>query len=325
MKAVRFHRNGGSEVLQYEEVERPTPDSGEVLIEVKACGVNYADISRRYGRYVLPTPLPFTPGLEVAGIVKEVGPSVDEKWVGQPVATLLHGGGGYAEYAIADANGLIPVPAGLDFSKAVALPLQGLTAYHVLTTSGHLKQGETVLVHAAAGGVGLLSVQLAKKFGASKVIGTASTAEKRELAKQSGAEVTIDYTKEDWPQQVLDVTNGKGVDIILEMVGGEMIQQNLKCLADYGRMVVFGAASGQRGTLVPNQLMAKNQTVTGFFLSKLMEDPNRYQPSMAELLKWATSGELNVQIGGVYPLAEAANVQDLMEGRQTTGKLVLVP
>ncbi|GAX91198.1 quinone oxidoreductase family protein [Effusibacillus lacus] len=325
MKAIRFHQYGKSDVLTLEDIDKPVPRANEVLIEVKACGINYADIARRYGRYVVPTPLPFVPGVEIAGIVREVGEGVDEKWVGQPVITLLHKGGGYAEYAVAHTNGLIPIPSGLDYTQAVAIPLQGLTAYHVLKTSGQLQPGESVLVHAAAGGVGLLSVQLAKKFGAGLVIGTASTAEKRDLAKQAGADITIDYTLPDWPQEVLEATGGKGADVILEIAGGDMIQQNLKCLADYGRMVVFGAASGERGTLVPVQLMGKNQTVTGFFLGKLMEQPDRFLQSLKELLTWAATGQVKFLIGGVYPLAEAGLVQDLMEGRQTIGKLVLVP
>ena len=243
---------------------------------------------------------------------------------GDRVVTLL-GEGGYAEYAVAPAEQLIPVPEGLDFDSAAAIPLQGLTAYHVIKTTGQLARGESVLVHAAAGGVGTLAVQLAKLLGAGTVIATASTREKLELARSLGADVLINYTEEDWPQQVKAATDGNGADIILEMVGADFPQKNLTCMAAFGRMVVFGAASRDRGTLVPIDLLRKNHVVAGFFLPQIMGRPELLLPSMGEMLGWISSGDLSLTIGERYPLAAAAEAHRDLEGRKTTGKLVLNP
>lgn len=327
MKAVQFSKYGGPEVLEIIDLEKPTPGANEVVIEVKAIGVNYADTARREGQYVVPTPLPFVPGAEVAGVVVEVGPEVTSVQVGTRVVTLLGSkkATGYAEYTIADERGLIPLPEGVEFNLAVALPLQGLSAYHVLKTMGRLEEGETVLVHAAAGGVGTIAVQLAKLFGAGKVIATASTPEKLELAKELGADVVINYSEEDWVDQVKAATNGKGVDVALEMVGGKVFNQTLDCLAAFGRLVVFGAASGEQSKMTPSLLMGKNLSVIGFFLPQIMKKPALLQKSLVELLTYVQKGELKLIVGGVYSLDEAADVHRLLQSRKTQGKLVLVP
>ncbi|WP_456275713.1 quinone oxidoreductase family protein [Bacillus sp. AK128] len=327
MKAVQFTKYGGPEVLEFAELENPKPEGNEVVIEIKAIGVNYADTARREGQYVVPTPLPFVPGAEVAGVVVEVGDAVTSVQVGAKVVTLLgtKKATGYAEYTIADERGLIPLPDGVDFKEAVALPLQGLSAYHVLKTMGRLEEGETVLVHAAAGGVGTIAVQLAKLFGAGKVIATASTQEKLDLAKELGADVLINYTEEDWVEQVKAATNGKGVDVALEMVGGRVFNQTLDCLATFGRLVVFGAASGEQSKLTPSLLMGKNQSVIGFFLPQIMRKPALMQQSLIELLTYLQKGQLKLIIGGVYPLDDVVNVHKLLQSRKTQGKLVLVP
>jgi NADPH2:quinone reductase len=327
MKAVQFSKYGGPEVLEFVELEKPIPEGHEVVIEVKAIGVNYADTARREGKYVVPTPLPFVPGAEVAGIVVEVGPDVTSVEIGTKVVTLLgtKKATGYAEYTIADERGLIPLPEGVGFNEAVALPLQGLSAYHVLKTMGRLEEGETVLVHAAAGGVGTIAVQLAKLFGAGKVIATASTPEKLNLAKELGADVLINYTEEDWVEQVKAATNGKGVDVALEMVGGEVFNKTMECLATFGRLVVFGAASGEQSKLNPSLLMGRNQSVIGFFLPQIMKKPVLLQESLIELLTYLQKGQLKLIVGGVYPLDDAVNVHKLLQSRKTKGKLVLVP
>jgi NADPH2:quinone reductase len=325
MKAIRCHQYGEPDVLQLEEVDTPVPGPRQVLIRVKAAGVNYADVMRRRNMYVQHTPLPFIPGSEVAGEIVAVGPEVKSVKEGDRVVTLLGPKcSGYAEYVIGYEPMLIPIPEGLDEVQAAALPLQGLTAYHILKTSGQVKPGETVLVHAAAGGVGTLSVQLAKHFGAT-VIATASTEEKLALARSLGADHTINYTAADWDRQVLELTGGKGVDVILEMVGGEVFQKNLGILATFGRMVVFGAASMQRGVLEPFRLMNKCQSVVGFLLTPVVERPDLYRPSLQELLQLVKEGRLKLQIGGAFPLEQAAEVHRMLEGRQTTGKLVLIP
>src|SRR5919107_2168069 len=324
MKAIRVEQFGEPDVLEYVDVERPSPDEGEALIEIRSVGVNYADTMRRRNQYVEHQELPFTPGSEIAGTVAELGEGVEEVSVGDRVVTLL-GTGGYTEYTGVPARNLIPIPYGLNFDEAAAIPLQGLTAYHVLETSGQLEEGESVLVHAGGGGVGSLSVQMAKLMGASPVIATASTQEKLDLAKDLGADVLIDYTEEDWPEQVREATDGDGADVILEMVGGDFLQKNLQCLNTFGRVVVYGAGSGDRGNVVPAELMQKNHVVAGFYLPNIMARPQLFGPSLEKVLGWISSGDLKLNIGARYPLEQASEAHDALEGRETTGKIVLNP
>lgn len=324
MKAIRLDEYGGPEVLQVVEVEKPAIGEREVLVEIKAIGVNYADIARRQGAYVVPTPLPFIPGAEVAGVIVEVGEKVKHYKPGMRVVSLIESAG-YAEYVNIHEMTLAPIPDAVDFVDAVALPLQGQTAYHILKTMGRLEKGETVLVHAAAGGVGAISVQLAKIFGAGKVIATASSDEKLAHAKEMGADHVINYTEEGWELKVRELTGGKGVDVALEMVGGDIFRNTLKCLAPFGRVVVFGAASGEPSPLQAGELMKRNQSVIGFFLPQIMQNYEMYQNSFKELLGYIESGDLKLTIGGTFPLEEAAKAQGLLQGRKTIGKLVLIP
>ena len=324
MKAVQLKEYGGPEVLNLVDIERPVPKGHEVLIEIKAIGVNYADTARREGQYVVKTPLPFIPGAEIAGIVAQVGEKVTKVKPGTRIVTLIESGG-YAEFALADERALIPIPEQLDFHTAVALPLQGLSAYHILKTMGRLEKGESVLVHAAAGGVGTIAVQLAKLFGAGKIIATASSDEKLALAREMGADVLINYSEPDWEQQVLEATDGRGVNVALEMVGGEVFNKTVRCLATFGRLVIFGAASGEQSRFYPSSLMARNQSVIGFFLPQIMRKQELLQPSLVELLTYLGEGKLKLTIGGVFPLEEAAQVHTLLQSRKTQGKLILEP
>lgn len=324
MKAIQFTEYGGPNVLTLVDIEKPTPKGHEVLIEIKAIGVNYADTARREGQYVLPTPLPYIPGAEVAGIVTAVGEKVTKVQPGTRVVTLMESGG-YAEFALADERSVIPIGEELKFELAASLPLQGLSAYHILKTMGQLEEGETVLIHAAAGGVGTIAVQLAKIFGAGKIIATASTDEKLQLAREMGADVLINYTKEGWEEEVLAATDGKGVDVALEMAGGAIFYQTLKCLAAYGRLVIYGVASGEQSKFYPSSLMAKNQSVIGFFLPQIMRKKELFQQSLEELFSYLQEGRLSLTIGEVFPLEEAAKVHELMQARKTKGKLILVP
>ncbi|KGP90550.1 alcohol dehydrogenase [Pontibacillus chungwhensis BH030062] len=324
MKAVQFETYGGPEVLEIKDLNNPNPSEGEVLLKVEAIGVNYADTARRQGAYVVPTPLPFIPGAEVAGVVEEIGEGVTNVQKGDRVVTLIEKGG-YAEYAVANAQTLIQIPEGVTPETAVALPLQGLTAYHILKTMGRLEAGETVLVHAAAGGVGSLAVQLAKTFGAGKVIATASTEEKLELAKSLGADAIVNYTEDNWREKVIEANDGKGVDVALEMAGGEIFHETVKCMRSFGRVVVYGVASGNPAQMYPSGLMNRNLSVVGFFLPQIMKKPKLFSSSLQELLSLVQRDELKLTIGGVYPLAEAANVHELLQSRKTKGKLVLVP
>ena len=322
MKAIQFEAYGGPEVLKLTEKEKPTPKGYEVLIEIDCVGVNYADTARREGQYVVPTPLPFIPGAEVAGVVVEVGEKVTKIKSGTRVVSLIESGG-YSEYALSNEFSVIPLPDEISFHEAVALPLQGLSAYHILKTMGRLQPGEAVLIHAAAGGVGTIAVQLAKIFGAGKVIATASTKEKLTLAKEMGADVLIDYTQEGWELKVREATEGKGVDVALEMAGGDVFNKTLKCLAPFGRLVVFGNASRETYTMNPQNLMRRNQSVVGFFLPQIMKNPDLLLPSIKDLFSYVASGKLKLTIGGVYPIEQAAEVHEEMNSRQTKGKIIL--
>src|SRR5690625_2431394 len=322
MKAIQFKKYGGPDVLELVQTETPQIKNDEVLIEVKAIGVNYADTARREGQYVVPTNLPFIPGAEVAGIVSDVGADVQGIQKGMRVVTLIENGG-YAEYAVAPAANLIPIPEGVSFEEAVALPLQGLSAYHILKTMGRLEKGETVLVHAAAGGVGSLAVQLAKIFGAGKVIATASNAEKLAFAQKMGADHLVNYSEDGWEEQIRKITDGKGVDGALEMVGGDVFHKTVSCLAALGRIVIYGVASGEQPKFYPSTVMRRNQSVIGFFLPQIMKKPDLFLSSLQELLMYVGNGDLKLTVGGTYPLDQAAHVHSLIQGRKTQGKIVL--
>lgn len=324
MNAVMVREFGEPEVMTYEQADVPEPTMGEVLVETRSVGVNYADTMRRRNQYVIRQELPFVPGAEIAGVVTQLGEGVENVSVGDRVVSLV-GEGAYAEQAVAPSQALIPIPEGLDFDTAAAIPLQGLTAYHILKTSGQLAEGEAVLVHAAAGGVGTLAVQMAKLMGASPIIATASSQEKLDLARDLGADVLINYSEDDWPDQVRQSTDGRGADVILEMVGGDFIEKNLRCLNAWGRMVVFGAASGERGSVSPMDLLRKNHSIVGFFLPQVMSRPEMFVPSLREMMGWIQSGDVKLTLGASYPLSEAVQAHKDLEGRATTGKIVLNP
>lgn len=322
MKAIRIHETGGPDVLRLDEVEKPGPSAGQVLIKVATAGVNYADIMQREGTYLEPTKPPATLGLEVAGTVEELGEGVSWPPVGTRVAALVEGG--YAEYVLADPHLIIPIPETLDFVHAAAFPLQGVTAYQLLHECAHLQPGESVLVHAAAGGVGTLAVQLAHLMGAGNVIGTASSEDKLAFVRSLGANVTINYTQDTWVDQVLAATGGKGADIILEMVGGDIGQKNLRCLTPFGRMPIYGAASGKWTQFTGVELMYKNQTVTGYWLMEWVKcRPDSLAAASKALMQFLVSGDIKIIVGLTYPLEEAANAHRVLVERKTKGKVVL--
>lgn len=315
MKAVRFHEFGGPETLRVDEVEKPQPGAGEVLIRVAVAGVNYADTMTRAGTYFTKPPLPHTPGFEVAGVIEAVGEEVSNLQVGQRVTARL-AGGGYAEYVVAKAAQVVPIPEGLDFGKATAILVQGWTALGLLKS---LRAGQTVLVHAAAGGVGSLLVQLAKLKGA-RVIGTASTAEKLETVKSLGADFTVNYTESDWTEQVSAATEAKGVDLLIEMVGGEIGSQNIRCLAAGATMIIYGSASAKDFQISAGGLMSKNLTVKGYTLYS--ETPETLEAFSRELMSHLEAGHLRITVQE-FPFADAAAAHRAMESRRTTGKVVL--
>ncbi|MFL5627432.1 MAG: zinc-binding alcohol dehydrogenase family protein [Ktedonobacteraceae bacterium] len=322
MKAVRINETGGPEVMHIEEIETPTPKEGEILIKVAAAGINYADLAQRQGAYLTRTSTPTTLGFEFAGTVVALGPGVTSPAEGTRVVAF--GEGGYAEYALAQAATTIPIPDALDFIHAAAFPVQGITAYQLLREVANMQASESVLVHAAAGGVGTLAIQLAKLMGAGTVIGTASNASKLELVRRLGADVAINYTEENWAEQVKQATAGKGPDIILEMVGGQIAEQSLQCLAPFGRMVIYGAASNQIAQFTGIQLMYKNQAVIGYWLTSQMRRPDRIALAAMELMQYIISSKLEIVVGQTFPLAQAAEAHKAIAARKTMGKVVLV-
>lgn len=322
MKAIRINETGGPEVMHVEEVETPTPREGEVLVKVAAAGINFADLAQRQGAYLTRTRTPTTLGFEFAGTVEALGPGVTSPVVGTRVVAF--GDGGYAEYAIASVASVVPIPPNLDFAHAAAVLVQGITAYQLLRESARIERGESVLVHAAAGGVGTLAVQLAKLMGAGTVVGTASNRGKLELVRRLGADAAINYTEADWVEQVKKATEGKGADIILEMVGGEIAEQSLQCLAPYGRMVIYGAASGQIAQFTGIQLMYKNQAIIGYWLTSQLSRTHRVAMAMMEIMQYLASGKLEIIVGQTFPLTEAAAAHRAIADRKTMGKVVLV-
>jgi len=322
MKAIRYHSMGGPEVLVWEDVEKPSPASGEVLVRIHVVGVNFADTLLRRGGYVTPPSLPETPGFEGAGVVEEVGAGVDSELAGRRVA--FRGQRCYAEYATVPAQGLIALPDQISFEVGAAFPLQGLTAYHLLYTMDHVRPGMTVLVHAAAGGVGLLLIQMAKQAGA-RVLGTTSTPEKANLVRQFGADEVILYTQTDFGGRVKELTENRGVDLVLDSVGRATFAGSLQSLAPFGHLIVYGAASGVPEKLnVIGTLMQKSLKVSAFWLFTTLQAPEVAERGVRQVVDWVVSGKLRIHIGLKLPLAEAANAHRKMEARDTVGKILLM-
>lgn len=325
MKTVRFHQTGGPEVLIYEDVPDPVAGPGEILIRVEAVGVNFADVLRRRGDpYPEPSPTPFTLGGEVAGTVAALGRGVAGPPVGAPVFATTRVGG-YAQYVVMPADRVVPLPNGISAAQATALVVQGLTAWFALKDAARLRPGESVLVEAAAGGVGGFAVQLAKLLGAGKVIAAASTAHKRDYAMKLGADEGVDYTDPAWPIAVRAMTGGKGVDIVLEMVGGQTVHRAIEAMGPFARMIVYGQSSGEAASVDPQKLVTLNQSITGFYIAGYFADPERITSALSDIIGFVATGQLSLQIGAAFPLSEAAQAHRLLEGRATTGKVVLEP
>ncbi|WP_049996758.1 quinone oxidoreductase family protein [Halococcus sediminicola] len=322
MQAIEITEFGDSGVIESTERDRPEPSDGEVRIAVEAVGVNFADIMQRRGHYVGGPEPPYVPGMEVAGTVDAVGEGVDRE-VGERVVAMTDEG--YAEYATANAAGLFDVPESMSFPEAAGFPVQFLTAHNTLFEWGELEEGERVLVHAAAGGVGTAATQLANEAGA-EVFGTASTEEKLALAERLGLDHPIDYTETDFAEEVNEQTDGEGVDLVLDGIGGETTTESLDCLTHFGRMVSYGAASGEPGYPDTSTLLFNNFTIQGYHLGQSMQrDPERVLDAVPHLTELLTSGELEVIVGETFPLAEAADAHEYIENRQSSGKVVLEP
>jgi NADPH2:quinone reductase len=311
MRAVQVSEFGGPEVLRL--VELPDPEPGPGLVQVEAAGVNYADTHQTDNSYLSRQTLPFVPGSEVVGRLPD----------GRRVAAFV--AGGYAEQAVGDPATMVDLPAGVAADSALALLVQGTTAWHLLRTCGHLAPGESVVVHAAAGGVGTVAVQLAKLWGAGRVIGVASTSQKRQLAATLGADETVDAAAEDLTAALTSANGGRPVDIVLEMVGGRTFDASLAALAPFGRLAIFGMAGRTPPTPVqPGALMARSRTVAGFWLAHCFGRPaEQVVAPLTELLGLVADGRLRPVVGGSYPLAEARRAHEDLRARRTTGKLVL--
>lgn len=313
MKAIQIENFGGPEALEYVEAPDPVAGEGEVVVEVARSGINFADTHATRNDYLAEQQLPLIPGAEVSGRTPD----------GRRVASILTSGG-YAEKVVAPESWLVPVPDGVDDDQAAALLLQGLTAMALVQRCARVEPGETVVVEAAAGGTGTLSVQLAKRAGA-KVIGLASSEEKRALVERLGADATVDSREEDLGAAIRAANGGKRVDAILHMSGGDAFDAQFSVLAPLGRMVVFGIATREQREVSTAALLRGSRAVIGFWLAHLLARRDLLTPMIGELLGAVAAGELEVTIGGVYPLSEAARAhRDLLE-RRTSGKLLLDP
>ncbi len=316
MRAIRITEFGGPEVLTLVDDEaEPTPSDGQQVMEIDAAGINYADTHQAEDTYLAPSSLPMIPGAEAVGRLPD----------GRRVVALL-GGGGYAERAAVAPPLAFEVPDEVSDGAALALILQGTTAWHLLRTSARMTPGESVLVLAAAGGGGSLAIQLARRLGAGRIIAAASSPDKRDLALELGADVAIDSRTDDLKTAVEEANGGK-IDIVLEMVGGTTTDQSIAALAPFGRCVVYGMASREAPSLVdPRRLIVRSQGVVGFWLAHAMRDPARHLAApMQELLELTVAGDLTPVVGGTYPLSEAARAHQDLRERRTVGKLVLDP
>ena len=322
MKAVRVHEVGDADVLRYDDIPTPEPGAGEVRIKIEAAGLNFIDTYHRMGWY--PLPLPLILGQEGASVVDAVGTGVTDFKVGDRVAYCMHQGA-YAEYAVVPAAKVVPVPEGVSTHQAAAIMLQGMTAHYLTHSTYPLQAGDTALVHAAAGGTGALIVQMAKMRGA-RVIGTVGTEEKASLAKEAGADEAIIYTQIDFEPAVKQLTGGKGVNVVYDSVGRDTFMKSLNCLRPRGYMVLFGQASGRVEPVDP-QLF--NQKGSLFFTRPSL---GAYVLTRAELLQrttdlfnWLASGKLKVRIDKTFALQDAAEAHRYLEGRNTKGKVLLIP
>jgi len=322
MKVVRFHAFGGPEVLSYEEVTLPEPGAGQARVKIEAIGVNFTDIYQRSGLY--PGQLPATVGQEAAGVVDAVGLGVTEVQVRQRVAYTSQPGA-YAEFAVVPASALVPIPDGVETRTAAAVMLQGMTAHYLAKSTYPLKKGEMALVHAAAGGVGQLLVQIAKRQGA-RVIGTVSTQEKARLAQEAGADEIIFYTQTDFAQETRRLTDGVGAHVVYDSVGKTTFEGSLDSLRPRGYLVLFGQSSGPVPPLDPQVLNRKGSLyLTRPTLVHYIATREELLWRSGELFRWIKDGELKVRIDTTFPLSSAAEAHRYLEGRQTKGKVLLIP
>ena len=322
MQAIHISKTGGPEALIYAEVDKPSPKPGEALIAVEAIGVNFIDVYFREGRY--PSPLPFIPGQEAAGTVVEVGDGVTSVKPGDRVA-WCGVSGTYAQFAVAPAARLVSIPDGVTSEQAAAAMLQGMTAHYLSHATYAIQPGDEVLIHAGAGGTGLLLTQMARKLGA-RVFTTVSTEEKAQLSREAGADEAILYTQVDFAEEVKRLTNGKGLPVVYDSVGKSTFEQSLTCLRPRGTMALFGGSSG---AVPPFDLIRLSQMGSLFITRPSLKDYIAIREDLAmragDVFKWLADGTLNLRIGHTYSLEQAAQAHRDLEGRKTTGKVILTP
>jgi len=314
MRAVRIDEFGGPEVLQVVDVPEPEPGEGQVLIKVSRAGMNFADTHQRENSYLARYETPLILGGEVAGETSD----------GRRVVALVPSGG-YAEYAVAHEAGVYPIPDGLDEGAALALLIQGLTAWHLYRTCARVAQGESVVVISGAGGVGSLAVQLGRPFGAGRVIATASTEEKRALTLSLGADAAVDTATDDLTAALIEANDGNKVDAVFEMAGGAVFDGAFEALAPFGRIVAYGIAGREPNTVETGRLMRKSRSVIGFWLMHCLGRRDLMEEPLADLFGRVQRGELRVVVGATYPLSAVARAHEDLQARRTTGKLLLDP
>jgi NADPH2:quinone reductase len=315
MRAIQMSEYGGPEVLQLVELPIPQPADGEVLVRVTRAGLNFADTHKRTNTYLSKDVLPLVPGIEVAGVREDTGERV----------IALCGDGGYAEYATAPAALTFAIPDGVSDEIALALLVQGLTAWHLYRTCGRVAAGDSVVVHSAAGGVGSLAVQLGRPMGAGRVIATASTADKRALALELGADAAVDGAPDGLTERLVEANLGRPVDVVFEMAGGEVFERSFAALAPFGRLVTYGIASGEANSVRSGELMRRSRAVVGFWIMHCLGRPAMIDEALADLFARVARGELRAVAGPAYPLADAARAQRDLAERRTTGKVTLDP
>jgi len=314
MKAIQITEFGGPDVMHLVDLETPTPDAGQELITVSSIGINYADTHQTENSYLFPQKLPLIPGVEVVGTTAS----------GVRVLALVEAGG-YAQEVVTHSAMMVPVTEGVSDEQALCMLVQGSTAWHILKTFGHLQPGETVVVHAAAGGVGTIAIQLAKMWGA-KVIAVASSEGKRALATSLGADAVVEATHENLGEAIRAANGGKRVNLILEMVGGKTFDDSLEILAPFGRLVVYGMASRVAPTIIqPASLMGGSKTITGFWLQHCFGKKELMNDVIEQLFALVVAGKLKPVIGATYPLSQAVIAHKAMRSRETTGKITLDP
>ncbi|MFC7393809.1 quinone oxidoreductase family protein [Scopulibacillus cellulosilyticus] len=322
MKAIVVTQHGKPEVMKYMDIEIPKISPKQVLIRVEKTSVNYADVKTRYGNKGSGK-VPYVPGIDAAGEIIEIGSEVHNLKVGQRVIAFPTKGS-YSEYAVSNANLTFPIPDGVNFDDAAACPIVSFLSYKLLADIARIEKGETVLIHSAAGGVGTTAIQLARILGAGQIIGTVGVENKVPVAEKAGADFVICYEQEDFAKKVNEMTDGKGADIVLDSIAGDITGKSLECLAKYGRLVQYGNSSGQDGIIKTSDLHASCRSILGYSLGTTRKNrPESLRQTAKQVLQYIENGQLKIEIGHRFPLADAVSAHSLIESRLSTGKILL--